>query len=73
MTTRPVTHQLSRRRRGNVAGPKPTVKRKRRLLALKLDVKMWRIMISEIHSDDDPEECRNDGHVRLLAGTDTKA
>ena len=39
-------------------GKKLVVKSERRLLTLKLDVEMWRIMISEISPGDDPEKRR---------------
>ena len=47
MTTSPVAHQLPGGSGGDISRTKPTVKRERGLLALKVDVKMWRIMISE--------------------------
>jgi hypothetical protein len=34
---------------------------------LKLNMEMRRIMIAEIHSDDDPEESRDDRHDCFLA------
>jgi len=67
MTTSPITYQFPGCPGGNISGAKPTVKSERRLLALKLDMKMWRIMISEIHSDDDAEKRRDDRHGWLLA------
>jgi hypothetical protein len=36
-------------------------------------VKMWRIMISEIHSDNDSEERRNDRHACVLADSGIQA
>jgi hypothetical protein len=73
VTTSPVTHQFSRRPGGNTSRKKPTVKVKRGLLALKLDVKMWWIMISEIHSNDDSEERRDDWHARFLPDSGIQA
>src|SRR4029077_14462795 len=73
VTTSPVAHQFPGGAGGNISGPKPTVKSKRRLLALKLDMKMWRIMISEIHSVDDPEKRRDDGHGCFLADSGIQA
>jgi hypothetical protein len=67
MTTSPVTHQFPSRPGRNISRTKPTVKSERRLLSLKFNVEMWRIMISEIHSDDDPEKRRDDRHGRFLA------
>lgn len=56
VTTSPITHQFPRCPGGNGSGKKLAVKIERGLLALKFYMKMWRIMISEIHSDNDPEE-----------------
>jgi len=56
VTTSPVTHEFSGGRGGNISDKKSTVKIKRRFFSLKLDMKVWRVMISEIHSDNDPEE-----------------
>jgi len=73
MPTSPVAHQFPGRPGGNISRVKPPVKRERCLFALKLDVKMWRIMISEIHSDDDPEKRRNDRHGSFLADSGIQA
>jgi len=73
MPTSPVAHQFPGRPGGNISRVKLPVKRERCLLALKLDVKMWRIMISEIHSDDDPEKRRNDRHESFLADSGIQA
>jgi len=62
MTTSPVVHQFPGGPGGNISRTKPTVKSERCLLALKLDVKVRRIVICEIHSDDDSEERRDDRH-----------
>jgi hypothetical protein len=56
VTMGPVTHQLPGCPGGNVSSEKLTFKIKRGLLPLKLDMEMWRMMISEIHPDNDPEE-----------------
>jgi hypothetical protein len=47
MTTSPLTYQFPGCPGGNTSSKKLTVKIERRLLALKLDMKVWRIMISE--------------------------
>ena len=54
--TSPVTHQFPGCAGGNRSGKKLAVKSERALLTLKFYMEMWRIMISEIHSDNDPEE-----------------
>ena len=73
MTTCPVAHQLPSGSGGNISRTKSTVKSERRLLSLKFNVEMWRIMISEIHSDDDPEKRRDDRHGRFLADSGIQA
>ena len=42
------------------------VKSERCLFTLKLNVEVWWIVISEIHSDDDPEKCRDNWHGYFL-------
>jgi len=56
MTTSPITHQFPSRPGRNTSIHKLTVKIESRLLALKLDMEMRRIVISEIHSDNDSEK-----------------
>jgi hypothetical protein len=56
MTTSPVTYKFPSCPGRNISSDKLAVKIERCLFTLKFDVKMWRVMISEIHSDDDPEE-----------------
>ncbi len=56
MTTSPITHQFPSRPGRNISIHKLTVKIESRLLALKLDMEMRRIVISEIHSDNDSEK-----------------
>ena len=73
MTTSPVPHQLPGSPGGNISRTEPTVKSKRRLLALEFNVEVWRIMVSEIHSDDDSEERRDDWHARFLANSGIQA
>jgi hypothetical protein len=52
----PVAHEFPGRPGRNVSSKKSTFKIKRGLLALKLNREMWRIVISEKHSDNNPEE-----------------
>jgi hypothetical protein len=67
VTTHPIAHQFPGCCGRNIPRTKLAVKSERCLLALKFNVKVWRIMISEIHSDDDSEERRNDWHESFLA------
>ena len=67
VTTGPVTYKFPGRSGGNISRMKSTIKGERRSLAPKLDMKMRRIMIAEIHSDNDSEERGNDRHGCLPA------
>jgi len=57
MMTSPVTHQFPGRPGGNAPSNELAVKIERRLLTPKLDMEMWRIVVSEIHPNNDPKEC----------------
>jgi hypothetical protein len=63
---RSIAHQFAGCSRGNVSGMKLPVKSERCLFTLKLNVEVWWIVISEIHSDDDPEKCRDNWHGYFL-------
>ena len=56
VTARPLTHQSPCRAGGNTSGKKLAVKIERGLLALILDMEVWRFMIPEIHPDNDPKK-----------------
>jgi hypothetical protein len=45
---------------GNSFSKKLAIKIERRLLALKLDMEMWRIMTAKIHANNDSEKRGND-------------
>lgn len=62
-------NQFSRCSRGNTTGDKFAVKIERGPLSPKLDVEVWRVMISEVRPDDNPEESRNDRHGSLFSKT----
>ena len=56
VTTSPVTNQFPCCPGRNKSSNKFAVKIERALLSLKLDVEVWRIMISKIHPDNNPEK-----------------
>jgi hypothetical protein len=66
VTTRPLTHQFPGRCGGNSSRKKLTAKIECGSLTLKLDMEVWRIVIPEIHPDNDSKESRNDRHGCLF-------
>ena len=67
MEAGPLTNQLTSSHRGYLAYDNLAVERHQRILAGVFRVKVRRIMIIEVHSDDDTEERRDDRHGRIVA------
>ena len=56
VTTSPVSYEFPCCPGGNTSSKKLAVKIERRLLTLKLDMEVWRVMIPEIHPNNNPEK-----------------
>ena len=71
--TSPVSYQFPGRRGGNNSSKQLAVKIERRLLALILDMKVWRIMIAKVHPNNNSKKSGNDRHGFLLSDRGNQA